>query len=104
MYDPPVNVRAVTRDGRLEITWEQGHVGLYPFLTLRRECPCAQCVDEYTGERKLDPSAVPDDIVINGLELVGRYAIKIDWSDGHSTGIYTWKRLRELCPCSRCKR
>lgn len=102
--EPPVNIRAVTREGCLEIDWGGGHVGLYPFLMLRGECPCASCVDEHTGERKLDRSTIPSDIAIQDMQLAGNYALKITWSDGHDTGIYTWDRLHRLCPCSRCKR
>jgi DUF971 family protein len=36
------------------------------------------------------------------VALVGAYGIKIQWSDGHSTGIYTFERLLESCPCPRC--
>jgi DUF971 family protein len=32
-------------------------------------------------------------------EVVGRYALQIFWSDGHSTGIYAFDYLRSLCPC-----
>ena len=32
----------------------------------------------------------------------GRYAIRFHWSDGHSTGIYTFELLRQLCPCPIC--
>ena len=35
-------------------------------------------------------------------ELVGRYALQIHWSDRHSTGIYSFDYLRELCPCAEC--
>jgi DUF971 family protein len=35
-------------------------------------------------------------------ELVGRYALQIHWSDGHSSGIYTFTYLRTLCPCTEC--
>ena len=98
-----MNIRAVTEDGYLEITWEEGHVGLYPFLMLRGECPCAGCVDEHTGARRLDRATIPDDIVVKDIQLVGRYGAKITWSDGHDTGIYTWKLLRGLCPCAKCK-
>ncbi len=38
----------------------------------------------------------------NRAELVGRYALQIFWSDGHSTGIYSFHYLRELCPCGEC--
>jgi DUF971 family protein len=33
------------------------------------------------------------------LEVVGNYALQLRWKDGHSYGIYTWRYLRELCPC-----
>jgi DUF971 family protein len=36
------------------------------------------------------------------IRPVGRYAIQIDWSDGHTTGIYPFDRLRSLCPCPLC--
>ena len=32
------------------------------------------------------------------LSAVGNYALHIDWSDGHHTGIYPWDMLRDICP------
>jgi DUF971 family protein len=60
-------------------------------------CPCAQCVNEYTGERVLDPAGVSDELTVETLDLVGRYALTFRWSDGHQTGIYSFRLLRELC-------
>ena len=37
------------------------------------------------------------------VEPVGNYAIRINWSDGHSTGIYSWEHLRQICPCPECR-
>jgi DUF971 family protein len=37
-----------------------------------------------------------------GIELVGQYAMSIEWSDGHSTGIYNFRDLRARCPCAIC--
>jgi DUF971 family protein len=37
------------------------------------------------------------------IEPVGSYAIRIDWSDGHSTGIYSFDHFRKICPCAACK-
>ena len=34
---------------------------------------------------------------------VGSYAVRIDWSDGHNTGIYSFRHLRQICPCESCK-
>jgi DUF971 family protein len=36
------------------------------------------------------------------VEEVGSYAIRIDWSDGHGTGIYSFDHLRRICPCKKC--
>jgi DUF971 family protein len=40
---------------------------------------------------------------MRNLEAVGSYALTIEWADGHHAGIYTWKYLRALCPCSECR-
>jgi len=37
------------------------------------------------------------------VEAVGNYAIRINWSDGHSAGIYSWEHLRRICPCAECQ-
>ena len=87
----------------LRITWSDGHESLYPVVYLRRSCSCAACVDEWTGERILDPSKVPDDVKPVRIHPVGRYAISIEWTDDHKSGIYTFEYLRELCPCSACR-
>ncbi len=102
MVRSPKDVRAVTEQRYLEIVWEEGHIGRYPYRILRGECPCAACVDEFTGVRTLDIASIADDIILDDMQLVGNYALRIDWSDGHSTGLYSWKLLRALCPCPRC--
>jgi len=68
----------------------------YAVRDLRIACPCAVCRDELTGEMLLDPATVPEDIRPLNLVSVGNYALKISWSDGHDTGIYTFERLRSL--------
>ena len=55
--------------------------------------------NEVTGERVLDPHTVPHDVRVSRWEYVGNYGIKLFFSDRHSTGIYTFKRLRNACPC-----
>lgn len=71
-------------------------VAYLPFRLVRQRCPCASCIDEITGERILDPQSVPPDIAPTGLSFTGNYALKVVWSDGHSTGLYTWDLLAEL--------
>jgi len=84
----------------LAIHWADGAETLYDVRALRLCCGCAQCVDEWTGEERLDPDSVPADVRPVKIETVGRYAIQIRWSDGHETGIYPFRRLRALAP--RC--
>ncbi len=80
----------------LRITWADGLESRYDVRALRLACGCAACVDEWTGQGRLDSDSVPEDVHPLKIEPVGRYAIQIDWSDGHSTGIYPFRRLREL--------
>ena len=84
-------------NSHLRITWADGRVCEYAAVSLRRACPCAQCVDEWTGERTLKPQAISDEIEIGDLSIVGRYALNFRWSDGHETGIYSFQYLRDLC-------
>ena len=96
----PIEIgRANQHDVR--ITWQDGHVSVYPARELRLACPCAGCVDEMTGQLRVLPTNVPQDAHPLKIDLVGRYAISIQWSDGHNTGIYAFDKLRKLCPC--CK-
>ena len=101
---PPMP-HAITRepDGVL-IEWDtDGHAWLYPARELRLACPCAGCVEEMTGRRLLQPDAIAGDIRPGSLALVGAYGLRINWSDGHDTGIYTFELLRALCACQRCR-
>jgi ATP-binding protein involved in chromosome partitioning len=85
------------RDPRtLSIVWADGAESLMDVRALRLACRCAGCVDEWSGEALLAPDRVPPDVAPLGIQSVGRYAIQIDWSDGHSTGIYPFERLRML--------
>lgn len=102
-YDPLVSDPATTpteiaQSGprELRIAWGDGVEQRYDVRALRLACGCASCVDEWTGEERLDPDNVPEDVHPLRIEPVGRYAIQIEWSDGHSSGIYPFRRLRQL--------
>ena len=84
-------------DAALRITWADGRECIYEAPALRRACPCAQCVNEWTGERMLKPESISDALTVADVEIVGRYALNFRWSDGHQTGIYSFRYLRELC-------
>lgn len=99
---PPVEVRRANASD-LEILWADGHRSLYESRPLRLACPCASCVDEVTGERRLDPATVPADVHPVQVAAVGRYALHLTWSDGHATGLYSFEILRAACPCPACR-
>jgi len=92
----PKAIHAKRETATLDVTWGDESLVRYPFRFLRGECSCAQCVDEFTGVRTLDPASIATDIAVESMELVGSYALRIRWSDGHDTGLYTWERLRGL--------
>lgn len=89
--------------GDVLIRWSDDHEGVYPARMLRLACRCAACREEMTGRPLLDPATVPDDIDRVAIQLVGAYGIRITWSDGHSTGIYTYEMLHAMCPCGKCR-
>jgi DUF971 family protein len=92
------------RDDGLLIEWnQQGHAGFFAARALRLACPCAGCVEEMSGRRMLDPAMVPPNIRPLSLQLVGAYGLRVNWSDGHTTGIYTFEHLLRDCPCSQCQ-
>lgn len=84
-------------DLTLRIAWGDGHECYYQAADLRRACPCAQCVNEWTGQRMLKPETISDATAISNVSVVGRYALNFRWSDGHDTGIYSFRYLRDLC-------
>lgn len=92
--------KTITRSDptRLEIEWSDGHRTRYSAAQLRRLCPCAMCVNELTGERVLDPRSIDEAITQSDAGLVGHYALSMRFSDGHHTGIFTFRFLREHDP------
>jgi Mrp family chromosome partitioning ATPase/DUF971 family protein len=63
---------------------------------LRRACRCAICVEEFTGERRLKPEDVPNDVFPKTMAPMGNYAVAIAWSDGHSSSIYPYESILAL--------
>lgn len=86
--------------GELALRWDDGGEAYIPLETLRRFCPCAACLGEHDvlghvyrpPERPL--TAASFDLV--RLAPVGGYAVRPEWRDGHTTGIYSWEYLRRL--------
>ncbi len=94
---PPANIRRLPAERSLEIAWPDGLARRLNLVALRAQCMCARCVDEITGERIVEIDGIDPEITVSEMQLVGNYALRIHWSDGHHQGLYTWRHLRELC-------
>jgi DUF971 family protein len=83
-------------DSALTIVWSDDSRKTYNAPDLRRACPCASCIDEWTGAKRLKDESVGDDLTIENIAIVGRYALSFRFSDHHETGIYSFQYLKEL--------
>src|SRR6266852_1509736 len=97
-------IREITQpsENEVQILWKDGHESIYTGYALRLGCRCAICIDEISGNKRLREESISNDVRPLSIDPVGRYAIRLHWSDGHSTGIYPFEQLRELCPCPTC--
>ena len=113
----PADVKVrISTGGGVDIVWADQHGSHYDFTYLREQCPCAMCDDERNKkeDRKAHAISGPASGLGTALPLfkprptaraakaVGNYALQIDFSDGHSAGIYSYDYLRTICPCEDC--
>ncbi len=97
----PAEIRKKSGEG-IVIRWLDGHTSAFGARYLRGLCPCAQCVSESTGQRLVSEEHVPPDVSIEAARTVGNYALHFSFSDGHTTGIFSFEYLRRICPCEDC--
>ena len=83
-------------DREVSINWSDDSESKYTAAQLRRSCPCASCVNEWTGKKILEDKNVPDDLTFSTISIVGRYALNFQFSDGHDTGIFSFAFLHDL--------
>ncbi len=83
-------------DSEISIKWSDELETKYNAVELRKSCPCASCIDEWTGEKRLKDENVSNDMTFSHISVVGRYALNFHFSDGHETGIFSFKFLRDL--------
>ena len=97
----------VSKDAKtISILWSDRHKSSYASFSLRNSCPCAMCQGEpgifgrsYAGSKE----QIRADVMPDAIEPIGKYGLKITWSDGHNLGIYTFEYLRKICQCEECK-
>jgi DUF971 family protein len=100
---------AISKSTGIKIDWKDGHHSDYTLAYLRDECPCATCTGAHGTEPQRSNYSKPElfpmfkpALKMNSVEPVGSYAIRIFWNDSHSSGIYSFDHLREICPCAEC--
>jgi DUF971 family protein len=100
---------AISKSKGITIDWKDGHSSTYALDYLREQCPCATCTGAHGTPPTTKPSATPFQMYKPALKMVdvesvGNYAIRMVWSDGHSTGIYSFDHFRKICPCAECRK
>lgn len=102
---------AISKSKGIKIDWKDKHQSEYQLAYLRDECPCATCTGAHGTEPRKSSYSTPSGpfpmykpaLKMLNVEPVGHYAIRIEWSDGHNTGIYSFDHLRKICPCAECR-
>lgn len=108
----PIDVKVHVSTGKgIDIVWSDAHISHYDFAYLREQCPCATCKEERDSRSKVDSKITGGSPVLpmfkpritaRAASAVGNYAIQIEFTDGHATGIYSFDHFREICPCGAC--
>ena len=87
-------IKLRTRSRVLEVAFEDGARFLLPFEYLRVHSPSAEVKGHGPGQEVLVLGK--QNVSIKAVEPVGQYAVKLVFDDGHDSGLYSWKYLREL--------
>lgn len=90
----PIEIRIRRASARLEVDFDDGVHAVLPAEYLRVESPSAEVQGHGPNERKIVPGKKL--VNISGADPIGHYAIRIRFSDGHDSGIFTWAYLHEL--------
>lgn len=96
-----IEIDVDTASQKLSIIWGDNERSYFPMEGLRKVCPCVFCRGghEHMG-KKMEPSELkkkPEkDWRISSIKPTGNYAIQINWSDGHNSGLYRYDALRDL--------
>jgi DUF971 family protein len=93
------------KDRGLTVTWADGSTSFYPLEYLRRMSPSAE-MRQLRDQMARNPLTVLPQTMAEhrgplaalDAELVGNYALRIRFSDGHDTGLYSWDYLRAIDP------
>ncbi|MDJ0974799.1 MAG: DUF971 domain-containing protein [Planctomycetota bacterium] len=97
--DPvPTAIRLDVKTNWLRINWSDGEESAYEGSYLRMICPCAACRGHGPGQVPAPTAEQCAGVRVTNAEGVGSYAIRFDFSDGHTTGIFAFDFLRKNRP------
>jgi len=89
----PTDISLTAERGLLRVSWPDGRLQSISALTLRSLSRSARSLSKRLEE---GPPDIEPDLKIENVELVGQYAINIQFSDGYDKGIYPWDMLRDI--------
>ena len=99
MHDQPAEIRLTQQATQLEIDWKDGTATRFSAAALRVACRCAICKSAAVKAAHADQSANPvPDMRITLIESMGPNSINLQFSDGHTRGIFPFAYLRSLSP------
>ncbi|MDX1516775.1 MAG: DUF971 domain-containing protein [Woeseiaceae bacterium] len=90
----PTEIRLRKNSRVLVVAFDDGVTHEYPFEYLRVYSPSAEVRGHGPGQENLQVGK--ENVTVTAVEPVGHYAVRLVFSDGHDTGLYTWSYLREL--------
>ncbi len=80
----------------LSLGWSDGTRSEVSARRLRQYCPCAECVEEWSGKRTFEVDSIPAEMKVVEVQPVGNYALAFTFGDLHRTGIFQWEYLKTL--------
>jgi DUF971 family protein len=90
----PTEIRIRRASAALEVDFDDGMRAVLPAEYLRVESPSAEVQGHGPNAKTIVPGKAQ--VNIAGADPIGHYAIRIRFTDGHDTGIFTWAYLHEL--------
>lgn len=98
MKPPPILIKGINQknNNTFTIEWTDGVVSDYTLDLLQRNCPCARCHEEASKKQNGDKGRLSVDLRALRIYSVGRYALRVQFTTGCSSGIFSYEQLREL--------
>ncbi len=92
----PTTIDLAADQKTLSMKWTDGSSTVVLARRLRQYCPCAECVEEWSGKRTFEVETIPVEMKVIEVTPVGNYALSFTFGDLHRTGIFKWDYLKDL--------